>query len=126
MEDYMKRTLIIAAVVALATVGMSAVATAGAEKKCATCHNFDSSNKVGPGLGGVIGRAAGKHEGFKYGPGLKGADWTWDEAKLREWMCNSKDAVKKFTGDAKAKTKMPPQKVCDPAAQDEVLAKLKG
>jgi len=116
----------IAAIALLATVGITGTSHAGAEQKCATCHNFDSSNKVGPGLGGIIGRPAGKLEGFKYGPGLSDANWNWDEAKLREWMCNSKDAVKKFTGDDKAKTKMPPQKVCDPAAQNEVLAKLKG
>lgn len=122
----MKKTMMITAVTVLATIGMSGTACAGAEQKCTTCHSFDSTNKVGPGLGGVIGRAAGKHEGFKYGPGLSGADWVWDEARLREWMCNSKDAVKKFTGDDKARTKMPPQKVCDPAAQNEILAKLKG
>ncbi|MDQ6972663.1 MAG: cytochrome C [Mariprofundaceae bacterium] len=107
-------------------VAVSTDADAAAWKKCATCHNFTAKNKVGPALGDVLGRKAGAAPGFKYKYTKYGTDWVWDEAHLREWMCDSKKAVKKFTGNDKAKTKMPPQKVCDPAAQDEVLAKLKG
>jgi len=62
---------------------------------------------------------------MKYSDAVKSGAWNWDEAHLREWMCNSKKAVKKFTGNDKAKTKMPPQKICKAEKQDEVLAKLK-
>jgi len=122
----MKKTMMIAASAALLVGAMSATAYAGTEGKCKACHNFTAENKVGPGLAGVVGRAAGKHEGFKYSDSLGGANWNWDEDHLRKWMCDSKDAIKEFTGDANAKTKMPPQKVCDKAKQDEVIAFLKG
>jgi len=123
----MKKTLMIAAAAAFVIGGLTSApeAQAAAWGKCKACHNFSDANKVGPGLAGVIGRKAGTHAGFNYSDGLKNGGWTWDEAKLREWMCNSKDAIKKLTGNANAKTKMPPQKICDAAKQDEVLAKLK-
>lgn len=36
-------------------------------KKCAVCHAADSTtNKVGPHLGGLIGRTAGTATGFNY------------------------------------------------------------
>lgn len=132
----MKRTLIISAAAALVAGAVAAAPTAAdaaAWAKCKACHNFASKKKVGPGLGkgdgipGVFGRKAGTFPGFKYKftKYIKGEPWVWDEAHLRKWMCNSKKAIKEFTGDPKAKTKMPPQKVCDPAKQDEVIAKLK-
>jgi len=98
---------------------------AGAEKKCKSCHNFSEKHKVGPGLKGIVGMKAGKQDGFKYSDDLASATFTWDDASLRTWMCNSKDAIKELTGNAKAKTKMAPQKICDAAAQDEVIAALK-
>lgn len=122
----MKKMLMIAAAAAFMTSGLAVTeAVAGTEAKCKACHNFTAANKVGPGLAGVVGRAAGKHEGFKYSSDLGGANWNWDEDHLRKWMCSSKDAIKEFTGNDHAKTKMPPQKVCDAAKQDEVLAFLK-
>jgi len=103
-----------------------ATADAAAWKKCKACHNFTAKKKVGPGLKDVVGRHVGIMKGMKYSKALAGGDWVWDEDHLREWMCNSKKAVKKFTGNDKAKTKMPAQKICDHDKQDEVLAKLKG
>jgi len=124
----MKKVLMIAATAAF-VMGINGVATtdanAAAWKKCTACHHFSAKKKVGPGLAGIVGRKAGTREGFKYKFTKYGGEWVWDEAHLREWMCNSKKAVKKFTGNDKAKTKMPPQKICDAAKQDEVLAKLK-
>ena len=115
--------------ITLSVLGGMALATATANatvwKKCTTCHNFTDATKVGPGLKGVVGRHVGIMKGMKYSDALNGGDWVWDEAHLRAWMCNSKKAVKKFTGNPKAKTKMPKMKVCDAAKQDEVLAKLK-
>src|SRR3546814_9912651 len=37
-------------------------------KRCTACHAVgeDAKNKVGPQLNGVVGRAAGTVEGFKY------------------------------------------------------------
>ena len=121
----MKKVVMIAATAALMMSGVAATeAVAGAEGKCKACHNFTDAGKVGPGLAGVVGRAAGKTDFGKYSDSLAGATWTWDEEHLRKWMCNSKDAIKEFTGDDHATTKMPPQKVCGDKA-DEVIAFLK-
>ena len=122
----MKKVLMIAAAAVFAMGAMSGVANAGPEGKCKACHNFTEKNKVGPGLAGVVGRAAGTHAGFKYSSDLGKGGWNWDEAHLRKWMCDSKDAIKEFSGNDHAKTKMPKQKVCDAAKQDEVIAFLKG
>jgi len=101
--------------------------------KCTACHSLAANAKVGPGLGkgngipGVFNRKAGASPGFKYKftKYVTGNAWDWDEAHLREWICNSKKALRKFTGDAKAKTKMPSQRICDPAKQDAVIAALR-
>ena len=138
----MKKTLVIAAAAAFiaggAMMGTSTDAHAAPWGKCQACHNFTPVNKVGPGLGkgmmdgkmepGDYMRVAGTHPHFhylfaKYIPA--GKAWHWDEAHLRQWMCNSKEAIKKFTGNPDARTMMPPQHVCAKADQDQVLAKLK-
>jgi len=93
--------------------------------KCKACHNFTEKKKVGPGLKGVMDRKAGIMPKMKYSKALAAGTWSWDEEHMRAWICNSKKAVKEFTGDSHAKTKMPAQKICDPAKQDEVIAKLK-
>ena len=121
----MKKVWMIAAASALLVSGLTASeAMAGAEKKCKACHNFSTKGKVGPGLQGVFGRKAGSADFKKYSKALKHADWVWDEEHLRAWICNSKKAIKEFTGDNHAKTKMPPQKMCGDKA-DEVIAFLK-
>ena len=132
----MKKLMMVAASAAfvMGTMTLAPVASqAAAWGKCKACHNFTDKKKVGPGLGkgasapGVFGRTAGTFPGFKYKftKYITGDAWVWDEAHLRKWMCNSKKAIKEFTGNPKAKTKMPRQKICDAAKQDEVLAKLK-
>jgi len=102
-------------------------ADAAAWNKCKMCHNFTSKNKMGPGLAGVIGRKAGSKSDFHYTfvRYIKGDGWTWDEAHLRAFMCNSTKAIRKFTNNSHARTAMPAQRVCDKKQQDEVLAKLK-
>ena len=63
--------------------------------KCKACHSIKvGKHKIGPSLAGVIGRKAGTAEGFKRYKGLKGADWTWDEATLDEYLTNPKLFVK--------------------------------
>ena len=96
-------------------------------KRCAVCHNFTDAPKVGPGLAKVLGRKAGSMGNFhyKFTQYIKGKAWVWDEAHLKKWMCNSKEAIKEFTGDPSAQTKMPVQHICSPEEQKSVLSKLK-
>src|SRR3546814_4438633 len=44
-------------------------------KRCTACHAVgeDAKNKVGPQLNGVVGRAAGTVEGFKYSKAMAAA-----------------------------------------------------
>lgn len=122
----MKRGIIVGGIVALAMTAIPVMqAQAGAEARCKVCHSFDSTNKVGPGLAGVYGRKAGSSAGFKYSNTLKSADWVWDDEHLKEFLNNSNAAVKKFTGNDAAKSKMPPQKLKG-AKLDEVINFLKG
>lgn len=97
-------------------------------RKCATCHYFDARGKVGPGLGGVFNRVAGSVEGFnyKFADAIEpGKAWRWDASHLAAWVCNSADAVRNFTGNESARTKMPTQRICDPARQADLIAYLK-
>lgn len=103
---------------------MNTTATAGVEGRCRACHSFDSKDAMGPGLGGIFGRKAGSKEGFAYGDSMKNADWVWDEEHLRKWIYSSQEAIKEFTGDPNAKTKMPDYKFKD-AKADEIIEFLK-
>ena len=102
----------IAIITLLLTIGLAASdAYAGQEKRCLACHSFSDKNNMGPSLKGVFGRKAGTYPGFQYSDSLKGGGWVWDEEHLRKWLYKSKDGIKEFTGDEKAKTKMPNYKI---------------
>ncbi len=60
------------------------------KQQCATCHTTNLSDPIrqGPPLFRVLGRRAGKVDGFHYSAGLANADFVWDEAKLDAWMTN--------------------------------------
>jgi len=109
----MKKILMAAAASGFMMSGFVATeAVAGPESKCKTCHSFTTKDKVGPHLKGIFGREAGKSGFKKHSKALKSANWTWNEENLLKWVCNSKDAIKELTGNPKAKTKMPSQKMC--------------
>jgi len=60
------------------------------KQQCATCHTINPSepNRQGPPLFKIVGRRAGKVDGFHYSPGLANADFVWDEATLNAWLTN--------------------------------------
>jgi len=80
-------------------------------RKCRACHQIGEGarNGVGPNLTGVVGRAMGSFEGYKYANGLKAANeagGVWDEEMIVEWLASPKDYIRSFTGNDKARTKM--------------------
>jgi cytochrome c len=107
MEENMRfvNSIALAAVAALSlSAGAASAQDAGDAakgekvfKKCQACHNpTEAKNKVGPHLVGIVGRAAGSVEGYKYGEGLsaKAAEiGTWDEAKLDAYLTDPKAFV---------------------------------
>ena len=61
---------------------------------CKACHVIDKEqNKVGPHLGGIIGRKAGSVEGFKYSEAMKNSGMTWDEATIAEYVQDPKEFI---------------------------------
>lgn len=62
--------------------------------KCKVCHSLaEGENKIGPSLAGVVGRAAGTVEGFKYSDAMKESGLTWDEATLDQYLADPKGFV---------------------------------
>lgn len=55
------------------------------ESRCGGCHSLDQ-NRVGPALGTVVGRPAGKQADFAYSPALSRATHVWTPEKLMVWL----------------------------------------
>lgn len=67
------------------------------KKKCGSCHTMEAGkHKVGPALNDIIGRQAGSTDFGKY-KALKGADFTWNEENLDEWITDPKKFIGKST-----------------------------
>ena len=80
-------------------------------KKCSACHKVgdNAKNAVGPVLNGVVGRAAGSFDGYKYGTGLLAANekgLIWTEDKIFGWIGDPRAWIREYLGDDKAKAKM--------------------
>jgi len=74
-------------------------------KKCKACHAVEAGkHKVGPSLAGVVDRKAGTADGYNRYKGLKGADWTWDEAALMEYLEDPSKFTKGKTGERSSMT----------------------
>ena len=68
-------------------------------KKCAACHQVGqgAKNRTGPLLNGVVGRAAGAVDGFKYSNPMKdaaGAGLVWTEEELTAFLANPRSYMK--------------------------------
>jgi cytochrome c len=99
----MKTQLLIATLALGAMLSPAAAQDAAAGKdvfkKCAACHvATEAKNRVGPHLVGIVGRAAGSVDGFKYSEALaaKGAEGLiWDEAAITAYMKDPKGFIPK-------------------------------
>ncbi|MCK1338930.1 cytochrome c [Bradyrhizobium sp. LM6.10] len=65
------------------------------KQHCAVCHTLSLSEPMrqGPSLVKIVGRPAGKAEGFKYSEALSKADFAWDETRLDAWLTDPQAVV---------------------------------
>lgn len=68
-------------------------------KKCKSCHQIGegATDRVGPNLNGVVGRAAGSIEGFRYSKAMLAAaaeGLVWDVDHLDRYLTNPRDYMK--------------------------------
>jgi cytochrome c len=94
----MLRVLMAAAALCAAAAPAMAADPAAGEKAfavCKACHKVGegAKNGVGPTLNGVVGRAAGAVEGYKYSDAMMSSGLTWDEANLAEYLKDPKAKV---------------------------------
>lgn len=97
----MLRTIAVAALAAAAAFTAQAGDPAAGEKvfkKCAACHavGADAKNKVGPVLNGIVGRAAGSIDGFKYSDAVlakKAEGFVWTAENLDAYLTNTKEFI---------------------------------
>jgi len=99
----MRAKIVLALVAAVATAGLASGAAlaegdaAAGEKvfnKCKACHSTEAGkNKIGPSLHGVVGRAAGAVDGYKYSSAMAESGLVWDEANLDAFLAKPKDLV---------------------------------
>jgi cytochrome c oxidase assembly protein subunit 11 len=84
------------------------------KERCTACHALDS-NKTGPMLGGVVGRAAGSAPGYAYSAALKSAGLVWSTDNLDHWLANPR----KFIPGARM-----PIRVLDALSRRDIVAYL--
>ncbi|PIT06013.1 cytochrome C [Bradyrhizobium nitroreducens] len=65
------------------------------KQQCAVCHTTSLSEPMrqGPPLVKVVGRPAGKIDGFRYSDSLARAEFAWDEARLDAWLTNPQAVI---------------------------------
>jgi cytochrome c len=89
-----------AAIAAGPAAAQSGDAAAGQRvfNQCRACHTPDQGgrNGVGPNLWGVVGRAAGSIEGFRYSANMRelaAGGLVWNDDRLRAYITNPKAVV---------------------------------
>ncbi len=93
-----------------------AAAGESAFRSCKSCHTIANGDEVivrggrtGPNLYGVIGRAAGSYEGFRYSGSMTAAGeagLVWTEEALAEFITNPTAYLRTYLDDSGARSKM--------------------
>jgi len=66
--------------------------------RCASCHSIEpGQNRIGPSLGGIMGRKAGSVEGARTSPAMREIGITWDTTQLERFLANPRAVVKGTT-----------------------------
>ena len=65
------------------------------KQQCATCHttNLSDPARQGPSLFKIVGRQAGKADGFHYSAGFAKADFVWEDTRLDAYLANPQAMV---------------------------------
>ena len=65
------------------------------KQQCATCHttNLSDPARQGPSLFKIVGKPAGKADGFRYSTGFVEAKFVWDDARLDAYLANPQAIV---------------------------------
>lgn len=109
--------LSLASTVFIALASQGALAADGKKvfKKCKACHSLEAGkNKVGPSLAGVVDRAAGAVEGFKYSEAMMNSGIIWTAENISAYL----EKPKKFIPG----NKMAFAGLRKPADRDAVIA----
>lgn len=87
-------------------------------ERCAVCHTMtDTSSEQGPSLVGVLGRAAGSREDFRYSRPMMRSGITWDESTLNDFLRAPDEVV--------PGTRMPFEGIESDAERVEIIEYLK-
>jgi len=121
----MTRPILAAASVAIALIASRAIAAEGDVRRgaevyraCVACHTLEPGlHTTGPSLAGLMGRPAGRAEGYRrYSSGLHNAGFDWEPASLDAWIADPEAMV---PGTSMTFRGMP-----DPQARADLIAFL--
>jgi cytochrome c len=97
MSRMLRVLLVACGVVVCGVASASAVAAGSPEQveagrrafvRCVGCHTLDpqESQRLGPHLGGIVGRRAASVEGYAYTPFMRRQTFTWTRKQLDRWL----------------------------------------
>lgn len=97
----MKRTLGLAAMLAVGLVSTHAFAEGDAAKgerlfnRCKACHTVEAggADRQGPNLHGVFGRKAGAKEGYNYSKAMANSDVVWNDETIDAYITDPKGFI---------------------------------
>ncbi|MAZ87590.1 MAG: cytochrome c family protein [Cellvibrionaceae bacterium] len=89
----MKKSVVVAASLLWASVSVNAECDLNQGKKvfnkCAACHSVEAGkHMMGPSLHGVVGRKAGKTDGFLYSMAMEASGFVWTNERLSDFIAS--------------------------------------